>query len=103
MLSMITTWALLQKTLGAKNMPSVASDRTHSRYVLSKKAAAAMEAGRFADEITPVSVPQGKKTTTLGKYRRTTTFRDATGKTSATETGLSSGGGKRHRRKCLFH
>lgn len=68
-----------------------------------QKAAAAMEAGRFADEITPVSVPQGKKTTTLGKYRRTTTFRDATGKTSATETGLSSGVGKRHRRKCLFH
>lgn len=25
-----------------------------------QKAAAAMEAGRFADEITPVSVPQGK-------------------------------------------
>ncbi|MFO6484899.1 hypothetical protein ACLBR5_20180 [Escherichia coli] len=77
---------------------AISRERQDASLRSSQKAAAAMEAGRFADEITPVSVPQGKKPPRhCGKYRRTTTFRDATGKTSATETGLLSGGGKRHR------
>ena len=53
------TWAALVKS-SPKNIRSVALSKTSTRLNSHRKAAAAIKAGKFVDEIVPVEIPQKK-------------------------------------------